>query len=82
MKLWQFILLMGFGITMMVSGLVKLAEISVLEYGKSIHVQVCNDELTKTEAARELRAAPFTEIAIEGYKSLECSEISKLADEL
>lgn len=82
MKLWQFILLMGFGITMMVSGLTNLARLSVMEYGKSVHIQVCNDELTKAEAARELRESPFTEIAVEGYKSLDCNEISKLADEL
>lgn len=82
MKLWHLILAMAVGVTMIAFGTANIIEVGMKEYGETIHLQVCNGEMTKTEAAVELKNAPFTDIAVEGYKSMDCSDVRKLVDEL
>ncbi len=82
MKLWHLILAMAVGFTMIAFGTANIIKVGMKEYGQTIHLQVCSGDMTKVEAAIEMQNAPFTDLAVAGYKSMDCSDVRNLVDEL
>lgn len=52
------------------------------QYGQNLHMDVCNGKMTKQEAANDIHKLPFSDSSLKGYKSIDCSDVRKLVEEL